>query len=127
MTFVDKPLLIERSLSFQEVESSINDVEPEVVMTNKMKEGVMNHVEIYTTKTCPYCDKAKKLLMKKSVSYHEVDVSSDAELRQSMTDRANGRRTVPQIFINSVSIGGCDDLYALDAAGKLDMLLKDTQ
>ncbi len=81
-------------------------------------------VEIYTTKTCPYCDRAKKLLTKKGVTYHEIDVSDNPDVRQAMTDRANGRRTVPQIFIGDVSVGGCDDLHDLDAKGALDTLLK---
>lgn len=81
-------------------------------------------VEIYTTKTCPYCDRAKRLLTKKGVAYHEIDVSNDPDTRQAMTDRANGRRTVPQIFIANESIGGCDDLHELDAKGALDTLLK---
>ena len=136
-TFVDEATFPEYVLPVQEIKPSIKVVQsehveksetkeqPKIVTKNKMKEGIMNRVEIYTTKTCPYCDRAKKLLTKKGVPYHEIDVSSDADLRQSMTDRANGRRTVPQIFIANVSIGGCDDLHALEAAGELDVLLKD--
>jgi glutaredoxin 3 len=82
-------------------------------------------IEIYTTKICPYCVKAKALFQKKGVTYKEVDVSEDDALRQKMMERAGGRRTVPQIFINNEHIGGCDDLYALDQEGKLDPLLKD--
>jgi glutaredoxin 3 len=80
-------------------------------------------IEIYTTGYCPYCRWAKDLLRKKNVEFKEIDVS-DYKLRAEMTARANGRTTVPQIFIGPVHVGGCDDLYALDEAGKLDPLLK---
>jgi glutaredoxin 3 len=80
-------------------------------------------VEIYTTGYCPYCRWAKDLLRKKGVEYKEIDVS-DYKLRAEMTARANGRTTVPQIFIGLTHVGGCDDLFALDEAGKLDPLLK---
>jgi glutaredoxin 3 len=83
----------------------------------------MRPVEIYTTPTCPYCAMAKRLLQKKGVAYTEIDVSSDHELRAAMTQRAHGRRTVPQIFVGETHVGGCDDLYALEDAGKLDPLL----
>ena len=83
----------------------------------------MATIEIYTTKVCPYCVRAKSLLDRKGASYTEIDVSEDADLRLKMTERAGGRRTVPQIFINGQSIGGSDDLHALDAEGKLDPLL----
>lgn len=83
----------------------------------------MSIVEIYTTPTCPYCIRAKALLKSKGVDYVETDVSSDPALRDAMMERANGRRSVPQIFIDNAHIGGCDDLHALDAAGKLDPLL----
>ena len=82
----------------------------------------MKSVEIYTTPYCPYCQWAKELLRKKSVVFTEIDVS-DRELRSTMTARANGRTTVPQIFIGAIHVGGCDDLYALEDAGKLDPLL----
>ncbi len=72
-------------------------------------------IEIYTTTTCPYCVKAKKLLQKKGLVFDEIDVSNDSELREKMVEQAQGRRTVPQIFINDHPIGGCDDLYALEA------------
>jgi glutaredoxin 3 len=80
----------------------------------------MADIEIFTTQVCPYCVRAKRLFDKKGVSYREIDVSTDAELRESMTARAGGRRSVPQIFIDGEHIGGCDDLYALDAKGGLD-------
>lgn len=83
----------------------------------------MPKVEIYTTPSCPYCHAAKRLLDRKGVAYSEIDVSRDPGLRQAMTARANGRRTVPQIFVGAVHVGGSDDLYALDHAGKLDPLL----
>lgn len=83
----------------------------------------MRTVEIYTTPFCPYCHAAKRLLQKKGVNYSEIDVSQDAGLRAKMTQRANGRRTVPQIFIGGQHVGGSDDLHALDHAGKLDPML----
>ena len=83
----------------------------------------MKHVEIYTTRTCPYCISAKSLLNKKGVPFTEIDVGSDMNLRDRMTKRANGRRTVPQIFIGDTHVGGCDDLYDADRVGKLDKLL----
>jgi glutaredoxin 3 len=82
----------------------------------------MKTVEIYTTQTCPYCIAAKGLLKKKGVAYKEIDVGADPALRQAMTERA-GRRSVPQIFIGGSHVGGCDDLHALDHAGKLDPML----
>ena len=85
----------------------------------------MKPVEIYTTPTCPYCQAAKRLLARKGVTYSEIDVSGDPALRAAMTERAGGRRTVPQIFVGEVHVGGCDDLHALEDAGKLDPLLAD--
>ena len=83
----------------------------------------MAAIDIYTIKYCPYCADAKALLNKKNVSFKEIDVSRDGELRQAMIQRANGRTTVPQIFIGATHVGGCDDLYELDNEGKLDSLL----
>jgi glutaredoxin 3 len=83
----------------------------------------MRPVEIYTTPMCPYCHAAKRLLDRKGVAYREVDVSRDPSLRAAMTQRAHGRRTVPQIFVGETHVGGSDDLHALDHAGKLDPLL----
>ncbi len=83
----------------------------------------MKPVEIYTTPSCPYCHAAKRLLTKKGVSFTEIDVSRDTALRNAMTARANGGRTVPQIFIGGQHVGGSDDLHALDHAGRLDPLL----
>lgn len=83
----------------------------------------MADIEIYTTPFCGFCVAAKRLLSQKDAGFSEIDVSRDAALRQAMMDRANGRYTVPQIFINGKHVGGCDDLYALERAGKLDPLL----
>ena len=83
----------------------------------------MKRVEIYTTRTCPYCIAAKALLTRKGVPFEETDVGADPKLRIAMTERAGGRRSVPQIFIGGQHVGGCDDLHALDAAGKLDPML----
>ncbi len=80
-------------------------------------------VEIYTTPICPYCHAAKRLLDRKGVTYHEIDVSRDPDLRAAMIRRAGGRRTVPQVFVGGTHVGGSDDLHALDHAGKLDPLL----
>ena len=85
----------------------------------------MRPVDIYTTPTCGYCAMAKRLLQRKGVSYREIDVSADPALRAAMVQRANGRRTVPQIFIGEMHVGGCDDIYALEDAGKLDAVLAD--
>ncbi|MCE6961056.1 glutaredoxin 3 [Cereibacter sphaeroides] len=85
----------------------------------------MKSVEIYTTPTCGYCQAAKALLRRKGVPFAEIDVSADPSLRNRMTERAGGRRTVPQIFIGEHHVGGCDDLHELDDAGKLDPLLAD--
>jgi glutaredoxin 3 len=82
-------------------------------------------IEIYTTPYCPYCIDAKALLKRKAVAFTEIDVSGNRDLRTKMVQRANGRTTVPQIFIGETHVGGCDDLYALDHDGKLDPLLKD--
>jgi glutaredoxin 3 len=83
----------------------------------------MSQIEIYTTRYCPYCHAAKRLLSKKGATFTEIDVSGDAEGRSKMVARANGRMTVPQIFIGAVHVGGYDDLYALERAGKLDPLI----
>ena len=83
----------------------------------------MQPVEIYTTPLCGFCHAAKRLLTQKRVSFKEIDVSRDAALRNAMIARAGGKRTVPQIFIGAAHIGGCDDLHALDDAGRLDPML----
>jgi glutaredoxin 3 len=79
-------------------------------------------VEIYTTRWCPYCHSAKELLARKGIAFTEIDVSSDWNGRQTMIERANGRTTVPQIFIGNTHVGGSDELHALERAGKLDRL-----
>ena len=84
-------------------------------------------VEIYTTAFCSYCQWAKELLQRKGVGFTEIDVSGNRELRAAMTNRANGKTTVPQIFVGDTHVGGCDELYALDDAGQLDPLLKLTE
>lgn len=83
----------------------------------------MKTVEIYTTPTCGFCMMAKRLLHEKGVSYAEIDVSRDPDLRQQMMQRAHGGYTVPQIFVGETHLGGCNELYALDRAGKLDPIL----
>lgn len=83
----------------------------------------MARVEIYTTQFCPFCVRAKSLLKQKGVHFEEIDVGDDPNLRAAMIERAGGRRTVPEIFINGRIIGGYDDLKALDDAGGLDPLL----
>jgi glutaredoxin 3 len=84
----------------------------------------MSKVKIYTTPICPYCVRAKSLLKKKGAEVEEIDVFMDHDARVEMETKANGRRTVPQIFIGQTHVGGCDDLYALDRAGELDPLLE---
>jgi glutaredoxin 3 len=79
-------------------------------------------VVMYVTGWCPYCARARKLLEKKGVAFEVVDVEAAPEKRAEMQQRS-GRRTVPQIFVGATHVGGCDDLYALDEAGKLDGLL----
>jgi glutaredoxin 3 len=87
----------------------------------------MPPVEIYTTAHCSYCQWAKELLKRKGVDFKEISVDGDREARAAMTARANGKRTVPQIFIGDTHVGGCDELYALEDAGKLDGLLQLTK
>jgi glutaredoxin 3 len=84
----------------------------------------MPRVEIYTKMFCPYCTRAKRLLGEKGVDYEEHDITLGGSRRDEMLSRANGRHTVPQIFIEGRHIGGSDDLAALEAAGKLDPLLQ---
>jgi glutaredoxin 3 len=83
----------------------------------------MQPVEIYTSPLCGYCHAAKRLLTQKGVSFSEVDVLSNPDRKPEMIRRANGGRTVPQIFIGDTHVGGCDDLFALENAGKLDAIL----
>lgn len=81
-------------------------------------------IEIYTWARCPYCIQAKALLEEKGVEFTEYSIDGDEAARSQMAKRANGKRSVPQIFINDQHIGGCDDLYWLDDQGKLDPLLQ---
>ncbi len=83
----------------------------------------MARVEIYTKFLCPYCSRAKKLLGDKGVEFEEYDITMGGEKRAEMLQRANGRHTVPQIFIDDRHIGGSDDLAALEREGRLDALL----
>ncbi len=83
----------------------------------------MSTVEIYTWQYCPFCIRAKSLLEKKNVSFIEHKIDGDDNAREMMIDRANGKRTLPQIFIDNKSIGGCDELYELEKENKLDFLL----
>ena len=83
----------------------------------------MPSVEIYTWRTCPFCVRAKQLLDRKGVTYTEYSVDGDEPARDAMAARGNGRRSVPQIFIADQHVGGCDELHALERAGKLDALL----
>lgn len=83
----------------------------------------MPKIEVYATATCPYCHRVRALLEKKGVSYALIDVGAEPARRAEMTQRAAGRRTVPQIFIDGKGIGGSDELHALDRAGRLDALL----
>lgn len=82
----------------------------------------MNRVEIYTKGYCPYCQRAKELLQGKNVPFIEYDVSDDPSKEQEMRQRS-GRQTVPEVFINDTLVGGCDDLFELEAAGTLNQRL----
>ena len=84
----------------------------------------MRNVTLYTTRFCPYCLAAKRLLGKKGVAFTEIDVGKDPSRRPEMMQRANGRHTVPQIFIGETHVGGFDDMAEMDRAGKLDPLLQ---
>ena len=83
----------------------------------------MSKVDIYTKGHCPYCHRSKALLNKKEISFNEIEIDVMPELRSTMIDRAKGKSTVPQIFINDHHVGGCDDLFALEAKNQLDSLL----
>ena len=83
----------------------------------------MAKIEIYTAMACPFCARAVKLLAAKNIAFEKIDVTLSVAKRQTMQSRANGRTSVPQIFINDDHIGGCDDLFALDQVGHLDKLL----
>lgn len=83
----------------------------------------MAKVEIYSTTYCPYCVRAKQLLDAKDIEFTEIDVTGDDEARVSLVEKSGGRKTVPQIFIDGQSIGGYDDLRALEESGQLDAML----
>ncbi len=93
-------------------------------LLDRHPERIKANVEIYTWQTCPYCIRAKTLLWWKGVNFTEYKIDGDEAARAKMADRANGRRSVPQIFINNQHIGGCDDIYQLDTQRKLDTLLE---
>jgi glutaredoxin 3 len=84
----------------------------------------MAKIEIYTTQLCGFCYRAKRLLQERGLAFTEIDVMMDPVRRQEMIERAGGRRTVPQIFINGKAVGGYEDLYALDEAGRLMPMLQ---
>ncbi len=83
-------------------------------------------VKVYTTDNCPYCTRAKALLTKKGVAFEEINVSGDHDRRAWLVQASGGRKTVPQIFINGTSVGGFDELAALDRAGDLQKMLAAT-
>ena len=85
----------------------------------------MKPVEIYTSPLCGFCHAAKRLLNQKGVEFSEIDIWADPSRKSEMMQRAHGRHTVPQIFVGETHVGGCDDLYYLERAGKLDALLAD--
>ncbi|HEY9755710.1 MAG TPA: glutaredoxin 3 [Oculatellaceae cyanobacterium] len=84
----------------------------------------MAHITVYSGPNCPYCDRAKALLNRKKAQFEEFNVKADAVKLEEMLELSGGRKTIPQIFIDGKHIGGCDDLYALDAAGGLDVMLQ---
>jgi glutaredoxin 3 len=83
----------------------------------------MKKIEIYTTHHCPFCVKAKSLLIKKKIEFSEIDISNNDSLREKMSAMANGARSVPQIFADNIYIGDCDRIHKLDEENKLDKLL----
>jgi glutaredoxin 3 len=92
-------------------------------MPVKERFEIMASVVIYTRQFCGYCSRAKKLLETKGVSFVEHDATYDLAVRKTMIEKSNGGRTFPQIFINDIHVGGCDDLHSLDRAGRLDVML----
>jgi len=92
--------------------------------TGQITERAMQKIELYTKGYCPYCKRAKTLLESKGASFTDFEIDKQPELRETMLARANGASTVPQIFIGDTHVGGCDDLFALEADGKLDSLLQ---
>ena len=96
---------------------------PQRVHTDAIGDIHLPQITIYSGPQCPYCTKAKALLQKKNVAYEDINVKEDSEKLNEMLERTGGRKTIPQIFVNGQHIGGCDDLYALNDAGKLDEML----
>ncbi len=92
-------------------------------LLGRYPEKIKANTEIYTWQTCPFCIKAKLLLWWKGVDFTEYKIDGDNQAREKMAERANGKRTLPQIFINDNHIGGCDELYTLNGKGQLDGLL----
>lgn len=84
----------------------------------------MPAIDIYTSPLCGFCHAAKRLLKQKGVQFNEIDILEAPDRKPEMIQRANGSRTVPQIFVGDTHVGGCDELYALERAGKLDPLLE---
>ena len=84
----------------------------------------MKKVKIYTTPYCPFCERAKKLLMDKGLNFEEIDLSENPDKFEEMLSKSNGARTVPQIFVNGEHIGDCDHIHDLDQKGELDKILK---
>ena len=95
-------------------------------LLGRQPENMKAQVEIYTWQTCPFCIRAKMLLSWKGVKFTEYKIDGNETERSKMAERANGRKTLPQIFINNQHIGGCDDIYNLDSQGKLDQLLSES-
>lgn len=93
------------------------------LFVNQQFKDNMQKVIIYSKDICPYCVKAKNLLNRKNIAFEEIKITTD-EQKQEMIKKANGRMTVPQIFIGDYHVGGCDDLYALESEGKLDLILQ---
>ena len=85
-------------------------------------QGKQGEIKIYTTPWCPFCIRAKQLLRKKAIAFEDIDVSSRTDIRDELV-KLTGSRTVPQIFINGQSVGGCDELFVLEKAGKLDSMV----
>jgi glutaredoxin 3 len=92
-------------------------------MTTKAKDTTTTEVIVYTRDYCGYSDAAKALLQRKGIAFTEINATGNRDLRAEMIQRANGRSTFPQVFIGSTHVGGCDDLYELEDAGRLDALL----
>jgi glutaredoxin 3 len=90
---------------------------------NNLQEINMSKVDIYTKGHCPYCHRAKALLTKKEITFNEIEIDVRPELRSTMIERAKGKSTVPQIFVKDHHVGGCDELFALEAKNQLDSLL----